>query len=598
MLNFKKIFSYLSSLFLWIIIFLNMFSKKTYSPENIYHLVGVTLISNPSLTILLFILIISGIFTWGKIFEDVINWIKKHNPITYTLSKYEEYYKCGEYDNALLALESKSIWKHFPLYKYLINKLAANTYLIYGKEKLCFQSIEKAYVYAQSEERKIELNKIKIQLFIIAGSVNSAKEILKDMKNNPDISSYQTFSHFEALILEKHGLLEESISKLKSASDLFNKNESQELFVIYNNLGRISGILKNHTDQVIFYEKAKDILSSKSSKYQRHIIYQNLIDSYLYSRNLEKSDLLLNEYYDIIDLQNKHDLLEYYNYLLRFYRQTENSNAFINTINLMHKYLDPLLTKEEQLSTNIHELSFCFNNIGLNLGLLQKIKTDFSLYSKFNLKEKLLAFQIIFKNITSPDGSRHLHPFEEMHKYIFNFLRNSFSEIELYIKNELENFQIYEKCWLLEQKVWLFNFQPHNSVNLYSLIQQKLKLIDEISSIYSYSGNVILSLESKLNLVDECMGSLQNHLTPEQSQSIKDQMLSSFEKVESEIQPYLNHPEMPPSFLRLSRYSLFLNKQDLAKLYLDRFLELGISINHFSNYIQNYYFSVYNNFYS
>ncbi|MHB9014015.1 MAG: hypothetical protein ACYC49_17525, partial [Ignavibacteriaceae bacterium] len=205
--------------------------------------------------------------------------------------------------------------------------------------------------------------------------------------------------------------------------------------------------------------------------------------------------------------------------------------------------------------------------------------------------------KIIINSITKDNGRQVLHPFEDLYKSIFIYYRNSISDIDEYIKNELETFQILLKCSLLKDKVMLYNYQPYNNSNVFELIQKKLNLIDEITSIYLSYGNLILSLDSKLNFVEECITSLQYQLSPGQSQFLKDQMLSSFEKVESEIQPYLNHPEMPPLFLRLSSYSLFLDKKDLAKLYLDRFLELGISINHFSSYIQNYYFSVYNYFY-
>ena len=284
----------------------------------------------------------------------------------------------------------------------------------------------------------------------------------------------------------------------------------------------------------------------------------------------------------------------YYNYLLQFNRQTNNLTEFKNTIELMHKNLYPLLTKKEQLASNINELKFSLNNIGIPLDLLHKIENDFTLYEDFDLHERLIAYQIIFQAITSEDGTMSLHPFEVMHKYIFNYFSNSFPKVEEYIKNEIEDFQVYDKCRLREKKVWLYNFQPCNSNNQFSLIQHKLTLIDEITEINYASGNIITALESKLNFVDECMGSLRNSLPAEQIQSLKRQMLKAFEMVESEIQPLLKHPEMPPALIRLAKYSSFFDKKDLAKKYKNKFLELNLSINHFAAYIQNYYNDVNN----
>lgn len=529
-----------------------------------------------------------------KIYKRFSNWFKNNNLVAITISKYESYYNLGEYDKVLTAAKSRSVFNYSEKYKYSINKLAALIYLIQGKEKFCFQNIKKAYQYAQTDEMKNELLKIKSQLFIFAGSINSAKEILESIKNNAMKSSSQILSHYEALILEKQGNLEESRSKLISAAQLFDKQNPKELFSVYNNLGRIWGIFQNHHEKILYYEKAKDLISDDSTKYQHHIVFQNLIDTYLLLNNYDKYTSLLEEYSSRIAKEKKHDLLEYYNYLLQFNRQTNNLTEFNNTIERMHKNLYPLLSKKEQLASNIHELNFSFNNIGIHIDLLHKIENELPLYANFDLREKLFAYQIIFQAITSPDGAKTLHPFENMHKYIFNYLRNSFSEIDEYIKNDIEDYQIYNKCWLLEKKVWLYNFQPHNQTNSFTIIQQKLKLIDEITDIYCASGNIIPALESKLNYVDECMGSLLNPLSTEQIQSLKGQMLIAFEKVGSEIQPFLKHPEMPESLIRLAKYSSFFDKKNLVKKYRDKFLELNLSINHFAARIQNYFNDVNN----
>lgn len=569
---------------------LNAVYKQTYSDEGTIQLIRDHIL----LTIFIFVVFLTIIFIIIKIFPKFSKYLDKINPLSRILSKYESYYNLGEYDIVLSAIKSKTIFKFFKKYQYSINKLFSLTYLIEGKQKVCFESIKKALEYAETDETNRELLKIKLQLFISAGSINGASEILNSVKNSQMRSSLQTLSHFEALILEKQGNLEEAKSKLISASTLIENQNPQELFTIYNNLGRILGLLNNHSNEILYYEKAKDLIKFNLTKYQSHVIYQNLVGSYLLLGNQEKSSSLLNEYFSIIDKENKHDLLEYYNYLLSFYRQTNNLAGFINTIDLMHKNLDALLTKEEQLASNIHELRFCFNNIGIQLDLLHKIENDFALYENFDLHEKLMAYQIIFQAITSPDGAMTLRPFENMHKYIFQFFRNSFSEIEKYIKNEIEDFQVYDKCWLLEKKVWLHNFQPHNQTDSFTIIQQKLKLIDEITDIYFTSGNIIPALESKLNFVDECMGSLLNPLTTEQIQFLKEKMLIAFEKVESEIQPFLKHPEIPPSLVRLAKYSSFFDLKDLTRKYRDLFLDLNLSINHFAAWIQNYYTDVNN----
>ncbi len=546
------------------------------------------------LTIILVIISINIVHFFIKIYKRFSNWFNNNNLVAKTISKYESYYNLGEYDKVLSAIKSKSIFKYSKKYNYSINRFAALIYLIEGKQKECFKSIKNALKFVKTDEMNNGLLKIKLQLFISAGSINSACEILKSIKNNQINSSSQTLTHFEALIMEKQGNLEEARGKLISASTLIENQNPKELFTIYNNLGRIFALFDNDSDEIRYYEKAKELISIKPVKYECHVIYQNLVGSYLLSGNYEKSASLLNEYFSMINKENKHDLLEYYNYLLGYYRQTNNFAGFISTINLMHKNLYPLLTKKEKLSSNIHELKICFNNIGIHLDLLHKIENDFTLYEDFNLHERLIAYQIIFQAITSEDGTKTLRTFKDMHNYIFNYFRNSFSEIDDYIKNEIDDFQIETKCSLLKEKVRLMDFLHIEPIDVFSLIQKKLKLLEEIADTYQASGNIIWALKSRLDYVDECMGSLLNPLTAEQIHSLKGQMLISFDKVESEIQPFIKHPEMPPALIRLAKYSSFFDKKDLAKKYRDKFLEFNLSVNHFAAFIQNYYNDVNN----
>ncbi len=574
-------------------LFINKFFSSSYSDEDIFQLIK----DNVLISILLLVIFSLIVFILDKIFVTILKYWTKNNPVSKTISEYVAYYNSGQYDHALAFIHSKSKWQWNKKYRYFTHQLAARVYLIQGKEKLSFQHLTEAYKFTSSEEDNTALDKIKLQLFIASGSINSAIEIFDNIKNKFTKSSSQTLSHFESLLLEKQGKLEDARSKLLTASQLPSTHDSKELFTIYNNLGRISGLLNNRSDKKLYYEKAKDLISDEILKYQCHVIYQNLIDTYLLLNDMHKYSTLLSEYSSIIDKTNKYDLLEYYNYMLRFYRQTNNLTGFLTTIESQHQNLYPLLTKDEQIVSDIYELQFSFNNLGIAVNLLHKIENNFSLYEKFSLSEKMNAYQIIYQSITSEDGKMILHPFEDLHKYIFEYFRNSFSEIDNYIKNEVRDFQIFEKCSLLEKKVILHNYQNYMSSDIYSIIQNKLKLIDDVTDCYLSSGNVLPGLESSLNYVDECMGSLQNPLESKQVEKLKEQMSIAFGKAEITILQLIKHPEMPPNFIRISRYALFLQKEELSKQYLDRFIELKISIHHYSAKIQKYFTEVYNYFY-
>ncbi len=569
---------------------INTFYKKTFSDEDVIQLIQDHIL----LTIIILVVLLALIIVIIIIFPKFLKHFDKLNPLSRTLSKFESYYDLGEYDKVLSAINSKSIWKLFPSYNYSIHKLAANIHLILGKEKLCFQSIKQASVCARTDDMKNELSKIKFQLFVCAGHVNGAKEILKSLSLYALKSPLQTVAHYKALILEKECNLQDARKKLSSAASIIDDLNKQEQIFIYNNLGRISRILNNHSEEIYFYEKAKKQITRKTAKYFIHVIYQNMISLQLFDNNYDNVFPLFTEYYSVIDKNNKYDLLEYLNYLLILNRQTNDYPEFIRAVESSHKHLYPLLTKDEQFNADISELGFCFNNNIPRFDLLHMLNTNLPLNTKHDLQEKLFAYKIVYNAITDHSHTLVLHPFEDLCRFITAFFQKAIPEIDEYIKNELEDFQIATKCSLLKEKVFLFNFQFNIIDDAMNLINLKLTLIDEITDIYLSSCNIIMALESELNYLDECLGLSYNSWPYEIINTLKQLMLVRFGKVDIEIQKFLKHPEVPPMLIRMAKYSSFFDLKDLAKKYWDKFRELNLSINHFAAWIQIYYNDVNN----
>lgn len=590
-----KKYKYLIGIVVFTTIFLSMFSTRPYSDQDVYHLIGQAFRFNPTQTILFFLLIMVGIIIWEKIIINAGTWFKKHNLITLMNAKYELLYKNGKYERLLEYGNSKSLLKHFNTHQYTINKIKANIYLILDQEKLCYSSIKDAAKYADSVEKVNELDKTKFQLYIKSGSIKAAKDILSTIKINSTYTSLSTLSFYDAIFLEKEGKLEDARSQLLSAAQILEKENSRELFSVYNNLGRISGLLDNYSEKELYFRKAKSLIESNTIKYQHHVVYQNLIDTYFLNNDYEKCSNLLIEYSSKIDKTNKSDLLEYNNYLLQYHRQTNlNHNDLFNFLNSSYNEIQPLITEKEKKAANIHELKIYFNNFTIRVDLLHTIEKDLTYYQSLNLIEKLNAFEAIYYAITSPDRKQVLYPFDKMYETIFILLQKSFEEIDKYIETKIEDFQIYEKCSLLEKKVWLYNFQKCDSSGHFIIIMEKLRLIEYITDIYASNGNIIETIISKLNFIDECMDCMQNSINDGQKNILKDKMTNKFESVEIEVQQYLKHPAMPPLFIRMAKYSSFFDNIESTKKYYNLFEELNLSINHYAAWIQNYYNDVKN----
>ncbi|MCK9279410.1 MAG: hypothetical protein M0P71_02210 [Melioribacteraceae bacterium] len=566
---------------------LNIFFEREYDINDIYKYIRITIIESPYLVIPLLLIIGIIFFVLTKLIDFLFIANDKYNPINRVVAQSVNYSSTGDYDK-LLAQKNKKIYKLSKKFRIATNIKLADYHLSAGNLEQAYQVINNLKKEKLNKIQAISFNRIKIYLFLESGSVNSARELYTNIENKKGLED------LDALILEREGNLIESRNKLIKVTQLLENKNDGSLISIYNNLARIAGIFNNNSEKVMYYEKARYLLREKKPKIEIHIIYQNLIDTYLLLEEYKKAQDLLNEYYSFINPTIKYDLLEYYNYLLSYARTNNNPDLFHEAIDKMHKNIDPLLTKTEYLNSIIHEVRLYFNNSGIEINLLHKIKDNFNYYANLELPQKLQVFEIILMVITTDNGKQILNQFEDVGIEIITFYKNIGATIDNYIKDRLEDFQVFDKCYLLERKVVLMSYNITPSSDKMKIILKKLSILLEITDIYRASGNVLPSIESELNYIDECMGASYNELTESERKILIKLMKKSFEILNGKIPNLIQHPEMPPHFIRLARYALFLNMKDDSKKYFNLFLNSNISIHHFSDYIQRYFYETEN----
>lgn len=517
--------------------------------------------------------------------------LKRINPIYRKVKKLNTQLEQGDLSEKLK--DFKIIYPSTKL-KFQYYEIAAKTHLLLSDFRNCNLALFEMKKLSKSSEELRRLCEIKFPLLAQAGDLNGAKSILTYLKEN-NKSKTDTILIFEALLLEKEGDLWKSRKKLQAVLSVIDKSDNQKIFPVYNNLGRVEGLFNNSTNKLLYYEKAMDIARVFKSKFFIHIIYPNIIFTYLLTKEYNKSTTYLKEYSSLIDYSSQYDLLNYYNYLLEHNRQINDKIELINTISLMHKNLAPNFSEEEQLNFDISELIFRFNNGVDCLELLFKIKDNFPLYDNFALSEKIIAFKEIFRVLESLKHTAVFQKFSNLYEVIFLYFRKAFYDIDDFIKNELFDFQIQERCSLISDKIYFLNFLEIKENEIFSIINQKLKLIEEIIDIYDASGNLILSFEYALNYIDECMHSSKDNISSKQVQILVAKINDKFEKIENKIELFSKYPNSPSFFIRLARYSLFLSNYPKAKHFINKFDETRMSINLFSDYIQKYYREVKSN---
>ena len=590
----KKILQLLGTLILLlglIHISLNILSPESISLEFTIKEVNYFIKDNILLSIIISIVFLLFFYLLEILILYIKAFLKKYNPLYKKIRIIENNFET--FDLFELSNEVKNFKPKLPFAKYKtrLYLISARVDLILSNFHNCYSSLRKLENIPLENEREVEFNRIKYQLLVQSGDLNGAKYILNLLREKKE-NGTDTIGFYEAQLLESEGDLWNSRKKLQSLLSNDVKFSDKDLLSIYNNLGRIEGLFNNYTNKLFYFKKALEIFKAIKSKYMLHIIYPNIIDTSLLLKNYEMASMYFCEYSAEIDYSSKYDLLNYYNYSIEHYRQLNNKIEFINTICLMHKNLYPKFSLNEQLNFDISELRFRFNSNMDCLEILLKINSNISLYDKFGLSEKLIAFKEIYFVLETFKSTPLFAKFSKLYEIIFIYFQNTLYEIDNYIKNELYNFQIKERCSFISDKIFLLNFQNHDSNNLFSLIKQKLTLIEDIIDIYESSGNLVLSFEYSLNYIDECMHSLEKNISSAQASFLNMKIKDQFEIAEKKIDLFSKYPDSSTFFIRLARYSLLFSDNSKAKLYIKQFEDTKISINHFSNYIKQYYFEV------
>ena len=493
-------------------------------------------------------------------------------PSSTLLGKAEKDINESSYDAAEGRLSKYRRFLLDPLEKFEWHLLYAKTFSIRGEERKTYEilcGIKSDHLF-QNELHKLLIYKA-FSLFEM-GEIKGAAEIL------PDIAPENTDLFLQRALLM--AFCEETRGKLSDASETLlsaiNRNpnflKSKVIPQIYNNLGRIRKIERNVTDTLLYYKKAVQTAIQLHNKYVLCIAMENVILCHALEKDLPSAELWIEKYNGYIDNNNKRDLLEYNNILIKYYRQIGDREKLLSAIKNKRNSLIEKLTGKEKLVFDISELRTRWDSQFLGPDYLFYIESQFDSYLSCDLKERYYALKEISIVLKRLHEIKNLAPFGTFYDKVINQLRSINPEIDTYLSS-LPEYCINEKCFWIREVASL----AKNNENHYAF-QKIIQMLKDIRDIYYRHDNYIEALRANLDIVDEAVFQKNHTLAWEYIVNTID-----------ELQNFVGHPIEPEIFIRIAAYALSLERQDYALEYFNKFKTSGVSIQHFTPWVQGYY---------
>lgn len=484
--------------------------------------------------------------------------------------------KANEPNEAEKLLE-KNKWMFLdPSEKFRYYTLAADVASDLSDFRRSFELLKCAKENVLNDSEKTDLVLQKAGNAVRLGNYIYADEKIKKL---PDLSGEQLLHSYviEALCAQFAGDFQKcSELLLLGVSEFSDKSETPTYQMALNNLGQIRVIGGNYTDALLRYRKSLDYTKQTGDKRGLHLRYQNVIHMQICLKKFNDAEQLKNEYSSVIDKSNAHDLLEYSNFLIDYYRQTNNKTKLAETFDEARERLYPLISREQQLSYDISHLRMRWNAELLEPAFLTEIENQYSDHLILPSLERYHYYKELDQVLQKLKQSGRLTSFEDL---FFKNVKN-LQQIRPVIKKQYEEFLhslpdycVSENCKYLWGLAALEKEKGPDYDRDYVM-----RLLCDTKKILIDHNNNIRAVGVGLDICDELLG--QNRI---------EEMWESVKESIEEVNRISGHPETASAFIRIACYAYRAGELDISKEYLSRFEQTGIQVNNFADWIQGYY---------
>ena len=462
------------------------------------------------------------------------------------------------------------------------------------------------------DSERTRLNIIKAQLFCLAGNIKGAELILSKM----DISHYP---ELKTSFLISSSLLAESKGNLEEASDLLSEalkeNEDKAGTVVINNLGRLKYMRGNDLEAMRYYEKALFSAGDKVKKRSKSIAFQNLIDLYVRNGELEKASWTFEKFKTEFSNGGIYDKARFFSYQMVYGRQIGNRSLILDSIAAILIDVIPSLPKKSQLIMLVSTLKAVYDlspitpmltinsltvtmpdvhdNLTQLLTLLYAVRQKWEEISMLPFEKLFELNKELFYILTRLADSNLIEPFRQIYGELCSFFRDSIDSIDRKVLSLGEPF-VYERWQWENNRLFAARFfqKEMNQAEWPGYLTKVVDHMEDLIQELDDNDAVLLSVEAKLNLVDEVLATIDH----QRGSSIQNKLIEKSRKYLAEADRQIteigNHVSFCSSYIRIAFYAMTLGECSLCSKYYNSFLATGIAVQQFSQWIRQYFAEV------
>lgn len=447
----------------------------------------------------------------------------------------------------------------------------------YGKNPLRLHlDLQKMNTFHMTPKELMLWNREYYTNLYVMGSVNKAVEIMEKVEPKDSVRSRMLYS----LRSEALGNMEEARDKMLKAMDVIKPEDEKLRVQLYNNIARCNRFCENNDVAWIYYNKAADLIDSKTHRSVVHTVYSNLIiQGAIIERSDEEINQLLHQYKHQISNKRLEDIIEYDNTELTIARERNNVDKQKKLIEERYDFVYTELLKSDKKKAVAYNVSVLkmVHMLQMNpLKYMNAIQEEWTYIHEMPLPEKYYLMKELWSLLIEPPTVSDL--FVERYKEIFSYVEfyiknDAEADLERYI-SEISNEAVYAHGHTQQELVWLQKWKDNYD---FEVIYRKMRSIIDLYNSQSLRLEAIIMAG---NLIDELVA--KPNINHDFSSKYPEILESELSKLALEMEHVKSHVGVADVYLRIAFGFVYLHDYKDADKYYHEFLKYKINRNHFS----------------
>lgn len=412
------------------------------------------------------------------------------------------------------------------------------------------------------------------------GANRSALQLLKDI-NDPTAQSLCS------VMEEESGESVKSFDTIRLSIDQakINNIQPRKAAMLYNNYARVSALKGNLIQAELYFLDALRMLKKCKDIYLSVTVYENLIFNSLRQDKKELAERYLSEFEELENRVNSKYLhIEYINLKLKYASQ----NKMIREIK---ELICSVIEEAQTLSDKEHiSLLVSAGRIAYNFKILSDdiFKQLNNCYHLITSEVPCLRFQYnkeLFFVLNGYANFQSQYALSLKNKVSDYFSQSALEDYEAYLKT-IPEFSVRERIEWLKNKLFLTNTIDHKCD------------FDKTESVFSQiwdtcfeNGLWFQGVRTQIDFLNESFApyNVVNPAALIPQSKYSNRIFCVYNEICKNIEPYDKDPRFADMWIQLGTYSICLGQPDAARNFIKRFDDLNVSVEHFSDYIQDQY---------